>query len=277
VEQSLWLPCGEAMLAMSLHRPARNKNADCKEHSKYPTVVFCHGFVGNRIGVDRLFVHASRLFEQHGFMVLRFDYAGCGESTGDYGSTGLASMMEQTQHVLDYVFALDEVDVEHVTLLGHSLGGAVAVLTAVQDPRVRNLVLWSAVAHPFEEIVGITGKDILNHANTFGRATYRGYHLTPMFYNSLKLHDPLSAATQFKGHALVVHGRDDLEISAENGFLYWKALRSNATTCRVEVLKDADHTYSCSDASERLRELTVDWLQEVHETKRGSNRLRNVQ
>lgn len=216
MEQLHWLQCDDAMLAMSLHRPARNKNLDCKEHSKHPIVVFCHGFVGNRIGVDRLFVNASRLFEQHGFMVLRFDYAGCGESTGDYGSTGLSSMIYQTQHVLDYVFTLDEVDVDHVTLLGHSLGGAVAVLTAVQDLRVRNLVLWSAVAHPFDEIVGITGEDVLNHTNTFGRGTYHGYRLTPKFYNSLKLHDPIAAATQFKGHALVVHGRDDIEISAQN-------------------------------------------------------------
>ncbi|MFB5189022.1 alpha/beta hydrolase family protein [Alicyclobacillus fastidiosus] len=260
-------------LAMTLHRPVEEPSAVQEFARKCPVVVICHGFVGNRIGVNRLFVTTSRLLEQAGFLVVRFDYAGCGESTGDYGALGLSSMIEQTHCVLDYVYSLDGVDTEELTLLGHSLGGAVAVLTANSDPRVKNLILWSAVAHPFEEITAITGSDVQNDCYRLGTTCYLGYDLTPSYFDSLLAHDPLEAAKHFTGRTLVVHGTSDEEIPVSNCSRYLDAFGSNSRTCRVEVLREADHTYSTGCSSEDLRRLTLDWLNAVrHPQERHTTR-----
>ena len=56
---------------------------------KYPFIIICHGFIGSKVGVDRLFVKAAEEFTMDGAIVLRFDFAGCGESSGNYGETGL--------------------------------------------------------------------------------------------------------------------------------------------------------------------------------------------
>ena len=52
-------------------------------------IIICHGFIGSKVGVDRLFVKAAEEFTMDGAIVLRFDFAGCGESSGNYGETGL--------------------------------------------------------------------------------------------------------------------------------------------------------------------------------------------
>ena len=44
----------------------------------------------------------ARELAEDGYLVLRFDYIGCGESSGEYGAEGLESMVLQTRSVLDY-------------------------------------------------------------------------------------------------------------------------------------------------------------------------------
>ena len=68
---------------------------------KYPLIIICHGFIGSKVGVDRLFVKAAEEFTMDGAIVLRFDFAGCGESSGNYGETGLDCFIHQLQAVLD--------------------------------------------------------------------------------------------------------------------------------------------------------------------------------
>lgn len=117
------------------------------------TVLICHGFVGSRIGVDRLFVKAARDMAAHGFNVVRFDYAGCGESEGEYGAGGMDALLRQTRDVLEHVRNMESGAPGRLILLGHSLGGAVSLLTAARDSRVDGLVLWAPVLRPFEDIV----------------------------------------------------------------------------------------------------------------------------
>ncbi|GMA65480.1 prolyl oligopeptidase family serine peptidase [Alicyclobacillus fastidiosus] len=111
------------------------------------------------------------------------------------------------------------------------------------------------------------GNDVLNDCYRLGTACYLGYGLTPSFFDSLAAHHPLEAAKHFAGRALVVHGTSDEEIPVSDCSLYFDAFGSSAQTCRAEVLREADHTYSSGDSSEKLRRLTLDWLNQVHHFK----------
>lgn len=79
---------GEELTA-SIHYPSGGKGGTGRCKDRVPLAVICHGFVGNRIGVDRIFVKAARELAADGYMVIRFDYAGCGESSGNYGSENM--------------------------------------------------------------------------------------------------------------------------------------------------------------------------------------------
>lgn len=245
-------------LAATIHYPlAASRNGD----RKLPLVVICHGFVGNRIGVDRLFVQASQDLAERGNLVLRFDFAGCGESEGVYGEHGLDAMIEQTRTVLDYALALDIVDPTRVTLLGHSLGGAVALLTAARDRRVKSLVLWSPVGYPFNDILRIIGRKTYDEAVTKGAADYLGYSLKPVFFDALLSHQPFQETQKFAGDVLLVHGTGDETIPVDYTFLLEKTfwLRGEGR-CEKVVIFQANHTYSNGEHKKELFKATGDWL-----------------
>lgn len=261
MEHVFTIRSGNLELAATLHDPSGPPSGGDKDKRQYPIVVICHGFVGNRIGIDRLFVKAARHLAGNGYRVLRFDYGGCGESTGDYGAGGMDSLIEQTRHVLDYAASDKHVDPERVVLLGHSLGGAVALLTAAQDHRVKSLVLWSAVANPFTDIVRIIGEKKYERIRQTQSVDYRGYSLTGRFFGSLAEYQPLMQLRNFSGNVLLVHGSDDREVPVEYCFLYQRAfwLRPGGR-CDKEVILGADHTFSSASHTERLLKVTCSWL-----------------
>ncbi|MCS7464681.1 alpha/beta hydrolase [Paenibacillus doosanensis] len=254
MEHHITIRSEQEELAATLHYPASTG-------SKNPIIIIAHGFIGSRVGVNRLFVKAAREFTELGYMVLRFDFAGCGESTGDYGAGGLDAMIDQTRSVIDYALGIDCVDPTRVILLGHSLGGAVAVLTAAKDKRVKSLVLWSAVAHPFNDIIKITGKKTYEEAVQLGSSDYLGYSFKPEYFESLTRHQPFEQTRKFGGDVLLVHGTNDEVIPVDYCFLYQKLfwLRSQGQ-CDKEVVFQADHTYSTGQSFVQLMSTTKNWL-----------------
>lgn len=245
-------------LTASLHYPA---DGGKDTNRKKQAIIICHGFIGSRIGVDRLFVKTARALAAQGSYVLRFDFAGCGESNGDYGSLGMDSMIDQTRTAIDYVAGMDDVDLRRIVLLGHSLGGAVAIAAAVRDKRVKRLVLWSPVGYPFNDIVRIVGRSSYDEAVKTGRTDHAGFTLTPVFFESLMQHQPFQAAPRFGGDVLLVHGTSDELIPADYSFLYQKVFWTRSEgLCDKEIIFQANHTYSSRSHQEEAIRVTADWL-----------------
>ncbi|SDT07607.1 hypothetical protein SAMN05444162_3017 [Paenibacillaceae bacterium GAS479] len=258
MEKQLILRHKELELTATLHYPAASAAAS---EERQPVIVICHGFIGSRIGVDRLFVKTARALAAGGSFVLRFDYGGCGESSGSYGALGFDSMIEQTRTALDYVLSMDCVDPQRVTLLGHSLGGAVALHTAAKDKRVNRLILWSAVGYPFNDIVRIVGRGGYDEAVLKGSTDHAGYTLEPTFFHSLQQHQPFQAAVRFSGDVLLVHGTSDDVIPADYSFLYQKMFWTRGDgLCDKEIIFQADHTYSTRTHQEEAIRVSADWL-----------------
>jgi alpha/beta superfamily hydrolase len=261
MEHYIHIPSEHGELSTVIHYPTGNHHEDSKQQSRWPLIIICHGFVGNKIGVDRLFVKAARKFNSNGFMVLRFDYAGCGESTGDYGAGGLEALVEQTRKVLDYVSDMDCVDPSRIVLLGHSLGGAASILTSSKDSRVKTLILWSSVAQPLNDIVHIVGESKYEEAIRKGSVDYQGYTLTRKFFESLSKQHPFQHTSKFSGDVFVVHGTSDEVIPVDYCFQYQRMFWLRSTgQCDKEVILQADHTYSTNQSTDQLLNKTNEWL-----------------
>ncbi|AIQ21988.1 alpha/beta fold hydrolase [Paenibacillus sp. FSL H7-0737] len=253
---------GEELTA-SIHYPSKEKGTSTRCKDRLPLAVICHGFVGNRIGVDRIFVKAARELAQDGYMVIRFDYAGCGESSGNYGEEDMESMIAQTRAVLDYGISSADVDPQRVTLIGHSLGGAVALLTSIRDRRVKNLVLWASVGYPFNDIVKIVGREAYDRSVKNGSADYVGYSFTPVYFNSLAAFQPFQEASKFSGDVLVIHGTSDDVIPVDYAFLYQKLFWTRPEgRCDKEIIFQGDHTFSSGPAQQQLLKRTREWMNE---------------
>ena len=257
MEQVITIQSSQVELSATLHLPQHRSPG-----SKFPLVIICHGFVGNRIGVNRLFVKASRQFAAHGLAVLRFDYEGCGESFGEYGSYGLDRFIQQTKDVIDYAEGIRQVDQDQIFLLGHSLGGAIATLTASQDQRIKGLITWAAVGHPFHDIVKIVGKEKVQEYLSHPYVDYEGFALTKRFFDSLAEYSPMEAAKLFSGDVMVLHGSHDEDIPVDYCTQYHHTFkRGKSKSCVKEVISGADHTFSSVQGSNHLYGSTLEWLQ----------------
>ena len=90
---------------------------------------------------------------RHGIAVLRCDDRGFGESTGDFGEATSEDFASDALAQVRYLTTLPEIDPDRIGIIGHSEGGLVAPLAAVESDDVAFAVL---LAGP-----GVTGKEIL--------------------------------------------------------------------------------------------------------------------
>ena len=143
-----------------------------------------------------------------GYAALRFDFTGLGESGGDFARSSVSA------NVVDLTRAsasLIQKGYGPCGLIGHSLGGAAAILAAQRLKTVRSLVTLAApsttthVKHLFSEQ--------LPELSRSGRATVtiagRQFELEQGFVDDLETHDPMAAAAELGRPHLVVHAIDD--------------------------------------------------------------------
>ncbi|WP_078381804.1 alpha/beta hydrolase family protein [Sutcliffiella halmapala] len=252
-------------LSVSIEYPTSYFDNDMK-NALFPVIIICHGFIGSKVGVNRLFVKASKELTLKNYIIVRFDYLGCGESEGEYGNNTMHDMIHQTKQVISLVKKLERTDSTNLTLIGHSLGGAVALLTAIKEQSVKKLILWSAVGNPFLDIMNIIKKRVtdLDYHDTFD---YQGFLLKKDFLLSLKEYEPLKWSFNYTGDVLVIHGDEDEEISVHYSTQYELAFHSRQTgAMKKHIISGADHTYSSHSTYNQLIQTTIDWMESYKQT-----------
>lgn len=142
------------------------------------TVIHCHG---NAQNMSSHWLFAEFLPRRH-FNLFVFDYRGYGKSEGAPSRRGT---IEDAQAALEYVLGRGDVDTKRVGLFGQSIGGAIAVVVAAGDQRVRGLAIDSAfssyqseaahalrsnpvtwlLAWPLSRVLIRSGQDPIDHIN----------------------------------------------------------------------------------------------------------------
>ena len=77
---------------------------------------------------------------QWGYVTLRIDFRGCGESEGEHGRIICLDQVADTRNALSYLATRPEVDPQRIALVGSSFGAAVAVFTGGADRRVAAVI-----------------------------------------------------------------------------------------------------------------------------------------
>jgi len=124
----------------------RNRSGESIDYSFHPgvradvLVILGHGLTGNK---DRpLLVALANGLAAHGWPCLRISFSGHGASEGRFEDSCITKEIGDLQAVLSSV--PDDVKVVYV---GHSMGGAVGVLTAARDLRISALVTLAGMTH----------------------------------------------------------------------------------------------------------------------------------
>lgn len=128
MEERVTFPSDGRTLSGILHTPD-----DMKPREKRPCFLVLHGFGTNKEGTSPK--EAARILCELGYVVLRFDMRGCGESEGEPAWILCMDQVEDTQNAATYVQGLRQVDAKKIGVLGHSFGAAVAVFVGGVDER----------------------------------------------------------------------------------------------------------------------------------------------
>lgn len=107
--------------------------------------IVLHGFGSNKSAGN--VVQTTRFLSELGFVTMRFDMRGCGESEGEWGRLICLEQVRDTQAAMGALSQRAEVDPGRIGLLGSSFGAAVALYTAGVDARVAACVSSGGWGH----------------------------------------------------------------------------------------------------------------------------------
>src|ERR1700730_13867526 len=103
-----------------------------------PAFLILHGFGSNmtRSNVQQ----PCAMLEKLGYVTLRFDMRGCGQSEGEKGRVICLEQGTDTRNALSFLAEHKQVDPSRIGLLGSSFGAAVSVYAGGVDPRVAAVI-----------------------------------------------------------------------------------------------------------------------------------------
>ena len=99
-----------------------------------------------------IFGELAGMLANAGFLVLRYDKRGVGQSGGRPEAAALADYTEDLRSAIKFMADRKDVDRKRLATVGHSEGGSVAMLAAAADDRVTAVVLIDAI--------GVTGAEL---------------------------------------------------------------------------------------------------------------------
>lgn len=216
--------------------------------------IFAHCFT---CGKDALAaVRISRALAGAGIGVLRFDFAGVGESEGEFGQSTFAS------NVADLVAAaaaMDKAGMPPALLIGHSFGGA-AILAAASDiPAARAVATIAApfdVAHVLHQF-GADSVSLLEQAGEADvRLAGRSFRMRKSFLDDVRqqAQEPRIAAL---GRALLVlHAPRDQLVGIEQAGAIFAAARHPKSFVSLD---SADHLLTRREDADYAAAVIAAW------------------
>lgn len=235
--EHLWIPSGEHWLAASIDLPTDHA-------APWPVAVIIHGFSGNRMGRSYHFVEFGRHLASQGIACLRFDQAGCGESTGPQREYSLPTIRRDCLAVGDFLEQDERFDHDRLGLVGASMG-AIGALTLDAARPARCISLWAPVfdlANLVREKTG--GQRIEESFHALGFVPYRGLRLGPAWFENLASEDPAAlVARNLHSPILIIHSRRDEVVPIRHGRQYAEAAEAAGRPHEFVTIDESTHDF----------------------------------
>lgn len=215
-------------------------------------VVVVHGFKGFKDWGFFPWVAERLVAEGHAAVSFNFSRSGVGPDLQEFTELERFAANTFTRELEDLLWIVDEVaggDLlprrpETVALLGHSRGGADAILAARRDERVAALATWSAIA-TFDRWTEETKREwresgrvhVLNSRT--GQQMPLDVALLEDYEANRERLDVEAAAAEVAAPWLIVHGRDDLSVPEEDARRLARASRE----AKLLLVEGAGHTF----------------------------------
>jgi len=229
---------------------------------KAPGIVMFHGFTGNKTEAHRLFVHVARALSEYGFIVLRFDFRGSGDSDGEFEDMTVLGEVSDAEKALTFLMEQRNVDKERVGILGLSMGGRVAAILASKDKRVKFAILYSpALGSLKERFFSQMSKEKLEKLNSGEPIEVSsGWYLKKEFFETVDYIVPLEIMGSIKVPTLIIHSDGDEIIPLEEALKGYELIKDLNEKNELYIIKGGDHTFSKKEHTLEVIRKTLDWI-----------------
>jgi pimeloyl-ACP methyl ester carboxylesterase len=241
--------------------------------SRCPVVILCHGFKGFKD-----WGHLPYLAEHiagSGFVVASFNFScsGIGDDPVEltelnlFARNTVSLMLEDLYRVVTAVFertvpGAERFDIYKIGLMGHSLGGSVALLAATRDSRVKAVVTHGALSR-FD---GLYDASILpkwrdqGYWEFLNTRTLQKLKLNYTYVRDLETHgdeyDLMEGMSDLITPCLLIHGSEDESVPVEESGRLHKV---NMHDAKLQIIDGAGHTYGAVHPFAG----STEWLDEV--------------
>ncbi len=241
------------LIAYDVHLP--------KEERPHPVIIFCHGFKGFKDWGHFNLLAAG--FADAGFTTFKMNFSHNGTTPDHpidfvdleaFGNNNFSIELDDLDTLISHITGGGDhtyskyIDPSQVFLIGHSKGGSTCLIKACEDPRVRGLVTWAAVAN----IIHRYSEDELGEWAEKGvKYIYNGrtdqqmplyYQLAQDVYANKKRFDIPSIVQDLNKPLLVVHGDADESVDVSEGEL----IDTNCPNSTLKIIPGGDHTFGGS-------------------------------
>jgi alpha/beta superfamily hydrolase len=230
---------------------------------KFPAILICHGFAGQKCGKFRFYVTLAEELAKIGIASLRIDFRGCGDSEGEFSNTTLSSQVSDACLALDYLKNHNQVDSSKIGICGRSFGGAVSVIAARKFHSIKSIVLlapmfsadsWAEKWHMLKKTIPSDNKNVVVMDGQIAGIAL----LTEIF--AMRLDKELLSLNYIP--LLHIQGDSDKVISDEHT-LKFRDCRKRAILTEFIALKGCDHEFSDLTARKEAIEKTVLWFKKT--------------
>lgn len=223
-----------------------------------PVVVIYHGFGGNKMGPQFTFVKLSRILEKHGIASVRFDFAGSGESDGDFSNMTFTNEIYDANAILDYVEKLDFIDKDKIAIFGYSMGGAIAsVLAGDRTDEINTLCLLAPAGNIGEVVKDVFIGDRYDEYIKEGCVDILGFLLGKCFMEDIKHIDIFNRASKYNKKSMIIHSTSDEVVPFDISKLYMDIYKENS---ELKIIKDANHTFQDSKWEAAIVNIIVEYF-----------------
>jgi pimeloyl-ACP methyl ester carboxylesterase len=221
-----------------------------------PCVLMLHGFTGQALEPHRFFAHIARAFAANGIAAFRFDYRGSGNSEGDFSEMTAGREVQDARAALRLLESRSDLDRARFGLLGLSMGGMVAALTAgIESFKALSLLAPTKPQHMLgvvrqakteseidalfdSEFAGSQFPPTIRFNSSRKMLDFGGNPVSSEFFKGLLELDSVKSAATHQGASIVIHGSDDLTVPVAIGQEY-----ANALNTKLLEIAGGNHTF----------------------------------
>lgn len=223
--------------------------------SGWPVIIFNHGYIPPaQYRTTERYVAYVDAFARNGYIVLKPDYRGHGNSEGE--ARGAYSTPDYVVDVLNAVATLrrwPDADPERIGMWGHSMGGYITLRAMVIDPSIRAGVIWAGVVASYPDLLARWSRPPTGAAPPPappGRppswreqliATYGSPEENPAFWASISANTYLA---DLSGPVQLHHGTADTSVPLEFSQILAEQIQAAGGTIELYTYPGDDHNIS---------------------------------